>query len=475
MLEKLGRPSLMYVDLRPVNRPVVLITSHDVAEQVSRASANWPTSIPKSYPGQMVYLTGATSILVSHGDSWKQLRKRYSPAFAPQHLMTLLPAVLDKTMILVGHLERMAKTGEEFSLVTLGVNVAFDIIGAVVMDVDLEAQTEHPSKQGQLVQQYTALFNTYLNDKIDLPWWLIPSTELKRSRLCKSVDGLLKDIIRRKHQEHLSTSEDARRARSILSLSFQDVDELTPELIDETCDQIKTFLLAGHDTTGVTLSWVFYWLSRTPRALAAVRRELDDLLGSATDPASVRGRLSLPDGPELVQRMRYTSAVIKEALRLNPPAATARHTPPGTGFTVRTAEGQEHCLDGMIIYPCQRIIQRDPAVYGDTADTFVPERWLSEEGGSDTTEIPPGAFRAFERGPRNCIGQDFAMIELRAIVATLARHFDFAKVGLGEPALDEKGELIVGAHGILEAKSHLYIVSIDSFLRPLMRNVSSFN
>ena len=173
------------------------------------------------------------------------------------------------------------------------------------------------------MRKYTELFNTYLNDSIDFPWWLIPGKELKRRRLCKGVDGLLKDIIRRKHQEHLSTSEDARRARSILSLGFQAVDELTPELVDETCDQIKTFLLAGHDTTGVTLSWVFYWLSCTPRALAAVRRELDDLLGSATDPASVRERLSLPDGPELVQRMRYTSAVIKEALRLNPPAATA--------------------------------------------------------------------------------------------------------------------------------------------------------
>ena len=82
--------------------------------------------------------------------------------------------------------------------------------------------------------------------------------------------------------------------------------------MDETCDQIKTFLLAGHDTTSITLSWVFYWLSRTPRALAAVRRELDELFGpEAADPEAVRRQLLFPGGPDLVHRMTYIAAVVK--------------------------------------------------------------------------------------------------------------------------------------------------------------------
>lgn len=122
--------------------------------------------------------------------------------------------------------------------------------------------------------------------------------------------------------------------------------------------------------------------------------------------------------------MPYTSAVIKEALRLWPPAGTARFVPPGAGVAVKTADGAEHPLDGLHVYNCAIMIQRDPAVYGDSADEFVPERWL------DGSTIPATAWRAFERGPRNCIGQELALLEAKVVVALVARHVDFLKVSL---------------------------------------------
>jgi cytochrome P450 len=70
------------------------------------------------------------------------------------------------------------------------------------------------------------------------------------------------------------------------------------------------------------------------------------------------------------------------------------------------------------------MIQRDPDVYGDTADDFVPERWLDDAA----SEIPASAWRAFERGPRNCIGQELAGLESRVVVALVARRYDFVKV-----------------------------------------------
>ena len=232
--------------------------------------------------------------------------------------------------------------------------------------------------------------------------------------------------------------------------------------MDETCDQIKTFLLAGHDTTSITLSWVFYWLSRTPCALAAVRRELDELFGpEAADPEAVRRQLLSPGSPDLVHRMTYITAVIKETLRLHPPAATARYVPPGTGFTVRTPAGEDRCLDGLIIYNCEGLIQRDPSVYGETANDFVPERWLGDASG----HVPAAAWRPFERGPRGCIGQEFAMIEIRIIIAAVAHRFDLNKVGLGELALDEKRQPVLGDHGIYKAASHLYSVSYNAFAK----------
>jgi cytochrome P450 len=251
---------------------------------------------------------------------------------------------------------------------------------------------------------------------------------------------------------------------------------LTKDLLHETRDQIKTFLFAGHDTTGILLAWLLYELSRSPQALKAVRDELDELFGPDPDPRVVRQKLLAPKGGELIHRMPYITAVIKEVLRLYPPAGTARMAPPGTGFTVRTPDSQTYCLDGMIIYNCATIIQRDRSVFGDSANDFVPERWLGDKSGimsagaqdekdqanGPGSTFPAGAWRPFERGPRNCIGQDLATIEARVIVAAVARRYDFVKVGLGELDRDEKGEPVVNETGQFKTKSKLYNVSAPS-------------
>jgi cytochrome P450 len=435
---------------------MVLISSHEIAEQVSRSSKLFATSVPKSDMAYLHPLTGETSILLAHGDEWKVLRKRYSNAFAPQHIMTLLPYILDKTLVFAKRLDTQANSGQEFPLVDLAINLTFDIIGAVVMDVDLEAQAEDTSRQGELVRLYIDLFRTYWDDKADWPWWLIPQVHWTRRRLSTRIDSLLKNMIRRKHVEQQASGDT--QMKSILNLSLSDTKDLTPELLNETCHQIKTFLLAGHDTTSISLAWCMYLLSRTPSVLTKVRNELNELLGPSIDPESVRVRLLSPDGPEIFRKMIYVSAVIKETLRLFPPAATARYTKPGTGFTVQMPSGEEHCLDGMIIYNAESHIQRDPAVYGDTADVFVPERWLPEKRGP---KFPSGSWRPFERGPRGCIGQDFALIELRAIIAMIARRFDFVKVGLGELALNERNELTLDDYGMAHVKSQVYNVSVS--------------
>ncbi|XXH02119.1 hypothetical protein Hte_008487 [Hypoxylon texense] len=458
MNNDLGRPPLMFVDLRPVNRPMVLIRSHEIAEQISKASTLYPTSTPKSDLGYLEPVIGPSSILTLHGEPWKALRKRYNPGFAPQYLMTLLPCILDKTMTFVEHLDGFARTGSDFQLVLLGVNLTFDIIGAVVMGEDLHAQHANPSSSSELIRTYRELLSAYADDKADLPWWLIPRTILKRRRLGKRIDTMVKAMIRR------NQNAKGNDARNILSLTLQDTKVLTPDLLDEACDQIKTFLFAGHDTTSTALAWTCYELSLTPHALKAVRAELDDIFGPNTDVAEVRARLLSPEGPDALHSMKYISAVIKETLRLHPPAATARMSASGSGLTVRAPDGREHCLDGMIIYNCETLIHRDPEIYGDSADLFVPERWLNhndEPSEKDQTDLPPhqiptSAWRPFERGPRSCIGQEFANIELRVIIATIARRYDFTKVGLGEIKKDSSGLSTAAKEGRFEVQSELY-------------------
>jgi cytochrome P450 len=390
--------------------------------------------------------------------------------------MTLLPCILDKTNIFLEHLDRYASSGKEFPLNKFTINLTFDIIGAITVNVDFEAQHSDSSDQGEFIRLYDQLVTLYTAEGSQLPWWMFPSREWRRYRLGKQVDRHLEALIRAKHAEQQQRQQAGKaKPRDILSLSLQGSDELTPGLLAETRDQIKTFLFAGHDTTGILLAWLFYELSRSPRVLKAVRDELDELFGPDSDPGAVREKLLGPNGEELIHRMSYTTAVIKETLRLYPPAGTARMSPPGTGLTVRTPDGQSFCLDGTIIYNCATIIQRDRTVFGETANDFVPERWLGDKSGimsagsQDDAEqrgdagdrkFPPGAWRPFERGPRNCIGQDLATIEARVIVAAVARRYDFVKVGLGELDLDEKGQPVLNEKGQYKTKSEMYNVSV---------------
>ncbi|KAK8123977.1 cytochrome P450 [Apiospora kogelbergensis] len=451
MLETLGKPPLMFVDLRPVNRPMVLVTSHEIAEQISKPSALFPTSVPKANLDYLNHVIGTTSILSAEGDHWKHLRKRFNPGFAPQHLLTHLPAILDKTLLFVDHLDKLARTNAEAPMLPLLVNLTFDIIGVVAMGVDLEAQ--RTEGQGELIKLFSQLLSCYLDDKADYPWWVIPNVELRRYRLGKRIDNIIRDIVRQKYQEYQRTTDD--KSRSVLSLSFQDTNSLSPEVLHTTSDQLKSFLLAGHDTTSTTLSWVFYELMRTPRALKAVRDEVRKALGPDPDVNVIRSRLLIGLGADLLNKMPYMNAVIKETLRMHPPAATARTSPFGSSLTVRTPDGRSHCLDGTIIYNCESMIHRDPAIYGDTADHFRPERWLGDSH-SASSKVPASAWRPFERGPRNCIGQEFANIEIRVIISLVVLRYDFIKVGMGELDKDDNGQPILDDAEQFRVKSHIY-------------------
>lgn len=157
-----------------------------------------------------------------------------------------------------------------------------------------------------------------------MPWWLRPRTYLRRRHLGTQVSQELRQIVQRNFDEIRAGIRDGVKSklRSVLTLSLQDIEVLTPEILEETCDQIKTFLFAGHDTTSTTIIWCIYELSRTPYALKAVREELDGLFGqteaghvSSVD--AVRDKLLAPNGGELVNRMTYISAVIKEVMRLH--------------------------------------------------------------------------------------------------------------------------------------------------------------
>jgi cytochrome P450 len=218
------------------------------------------------------------------------------------------------------------------------------------------------------------------------------------------------------------------KRKSILDLALESYFEWQREqgmtgstTIDETfkeyaIDQVKIFIFAGHDTTSSTICYASHLLAKHPVKLAKLRAEHDAVFGP--DPA--RAAQQIRDKPHLINSLPYTTAVIRETMRTYAPASSTRVGEPGF-FVKDPATGRPLPTDGFMVWPMANAMHRSPALWGPDAGDFVPERFLAENAAS----LPKHAFRPFEMGPRNCIGQELAMIEARLALVLTAREFDF--------------------------------------------------
>jgi cytochrome P450 len=166
-------------------------------------------------------------------------------------------------------------------------------------------------------------------------------------------------------------------------------------------DELMTIFLAGHETTALALTWAWYLLAQNPEAEARLAEELQEVLGGREP--------TVADLP----RLRYADWVLKEAMRLYPPAwAVGREC-------VRECEVGGHRVGvGTQVLGFQWVIQRDPRWFADPL-AFRPERW----GEESISRLPRYAYFPFGGGPRLCIGNYFAAMEAVLILSTVARRF----------------------------------------------------
>ena len=192
--------------------------------------------------------------------------------------------------------------------------------------------------------------------------------------------------------------------------------KLDPEFRAFAIRQVRLFLFTGHDATSSTICYAFHLLSQHPNALAKLRKEHDRVLSTDVSAASSL----LNSKPTLLNELIYTTAVIKETLRLFPPAASSRQGKPNV--TIIDDLGTPCPTDDVIMLWTLHVeLHRHPK-YWPHANSFLPERWLVDPG----HELYPvqGAWRAFEHGPRNCIAQGIVMMELRVVLALCVREFE---------------------------------------------------
>ena len=204
--------------------------------------------------------------------------------------------------------------------------------------------------------------------------------------------------------------------RDVLSLLLHQRQEGDTPLTDEDVqNEVVTFVLAGHETTAIALTWTWYLLAQHPPVAARLHAELDEALGGRTP--------QMDDLP----RLSYTANVFKEALRLYPPALLfARRPKADTQFGgYRIARGQS-------IFVSPYLTQRNPR-YFERPESFEPERW-------EAISIPKFAYFPFGGGAKMCIGEPFARLEGVLALATLAQKWalqrvDEKPIGIGNGAV----------------------------------------
>jgi len=216
-----------------------------------------------------------------------------------------------------------------------------------------------------------------------------------------------------------------RPTKSVVDLALQTYKSEKPrdkpdERMDTTfkkfaMSQVKLFLFSGHDTTSSSICYVFYLLSAHGSVLKRVREEHDAVFGSDIDQRSTK----LINDPFLLNQLPFTLAVVKESLRLFPVVSSTRGGEPG--FHIKDTEGRSFPTEGYLIWSISQAIHRDPT-YWPQPDTFLPERWLVSA--EDPLFPVKGTWRPFEYGPRNCIGQELAIIEIKIVLVMCLHAFD---------------------------------------------------
>jgi cytochrome P450 len=502
---ELGRPPCFWFDMTPVGLAILVNADPGIAEAITEPRPGLKYSTPKSDTTHSLHrLIGWESMVLVHGEEWRSLRRRFNKGFAPQHLHSLAPLILDRTQIFISRLKSLAKTGETFRMQDLAQDLTTDIITVVALERDFGAQTT-PDGQGEKSRFGIFTTSRMLSEqafKVGQGFNLLYAIDPVRPFLSWLNEAVLNwrlyNIVSKQisSPSNPSSTKDSSTAgsRSIISLATS---SLPPSraLIKNTVSQIKTFLFAGQDTTATLIQWLCFELSKCAtippsdphyahyqNLYAAILAEHDVVFAHPDDPFSAIHLLSDPKSSEATinTRLPVTNAWVKEALRLHPPAGTARFVPfesaeqPGfeiplersapnttdpdahhangntaprpSAATTTTTTTKTAKINGLRVYNAQHLLHRDPRTWGPQANLFDPHRWLSSSSpsysSSNTTtpshttfspnqtytqSLPPGAFRPFERGPRNCIGQTLAVVEAVVVLCCVARGLVFEK------------------------------------------------
>jgi cytochrome P450 len=270
------------------------------------------------------------------------------------------------------------------------------IVGKTLFDTDVESQARDVGDaMSGLMNSFWTLMLPF-GDTLER----LPIPRLRRGRKARErLDAIIYGII----GERRATGGDRGDLLSMLLMAQDDEDKGRGMTDRQVRDEAMTIFLAGHETTANALTWTWYLLSQSPDIERRLHEEIDRVLA---------GRLpTVAD----VDRLPYTTRVVTESMRLYPPA-----------WLVGRRAVNEYSIGGYsvparsIVVMSQWIVHRDPRHYPEP-DRFDPDRWTP----AFKAALPRFAYFPFGGGPRQCIGESFAWMELVLVLATIAQRWRF--------------------------------------------------
>jgi cytochrome P450 len=446
-------PDIFYMDWRPFGPKFLICSDPEVVSQYFTTGQSLPKAL--DYVNYLENFLGKNNMVTTEREHWKFLRAMFNPGFSAINIMTLTDYIIDASLVFIDVLHMKAQSNEYIQLEEFTTSLTIDIIGKVVLDADLNSQKVDndiviafrkrvilmPKAQDVFPWQGVDLlrpFKLWLNAR-ELERAIFVELDRKierreeqaksgqsikqRSVVDLALDGYEKEVMS-------AQSEKAGRAPR-----FRSSAEIPLALRRDIIDQIKTFIFAGHDTTSSTICYILYLLHLHPKVFTKLKAELDTYF----PPETARTADTIRQDPYIINKLEYTNAIIRETLRLFPPASTLRiwdPKHPGKDASIKDpTTGQRYPLANSLIWPPVTLVHRNERFFPEPT-RFVPERHIQSQTPYPESELftmaGKEAWRPFERGPRNCIGQEMALVEMRIIVALIVREFDFVAEYPGE-------------------------------------------
>jgi cytochrome P450 len=341
-------------------------------------------------------------LMSAEGEEWKRQRRVIAPALTPKQVGSYADTIVDMV-------ERWCARGSTPRVVDIHremLEVTLNIVALTLFDADL---TDVGKRLATAIEDATELYvPARLGWRSMLPIWIPSRTRTRFEALVKEIRAIAADIVtaQRKIGTRSGGPNDCLLAR-LMAARDEDGWQMNDE---ELQDQVVTFILAGHETTGLALTYALYLLATHPETRELVTKEATSVLGNRR---AVAGD---------VERLPICGAVINEAMRLYPSAALI-----GRECTEAVEIGGVRLEPGDDAWIHLWITHRDPRWFSDP-HAFRPQRWLD----GSCTDLPRFAFLPFGGGPRVCIGVHFAMMELVLALATTMRALD-VEVASDEP------------------------------------------